>query len=93
MTDATISSTTIIADVHHNPESPSIDSPATPVNNTSAPDVKIDIDFHEESDARHEPLPIKVEKIEKASAYTELPPSADSGESRQHSGLICIVTL
>ncbi|CAA7264706.1 unnamed protein product [Cyclocybe aegerita] len=36
------------------------DSPATPVSTTAAPDVKIDMDYQEqESDVRHEPLPIK----------------------------------
>ncbi|RDB29127.1 SWR1 complex bromodomain subunit bdf1 [Hypsizygus marmoreus] len=46
---------------HHNADaSPAADSPATPISNITAPDVKIDIDYQEqESDARHEPLPIK----------------------------------
>ena len=45
-----------------NPDSPSVDSPATPINVTSAPNVKIDTDFSEESDARHEPIPLKLEQ-------------------------------
>jgi hypothetical protein len=43
----------------HNLPSPAADSPATPVS-TSAADVKIDMDYQEqESDVRHEPLPVK----------------------------------
>ncbi|KAG6891419.1 hypothetical protein C0992_007198 [Termitomyces sp. T32_za158] len=53
--------------------SPSVESPATPISNMVAPDVKIDIDYQEqESDARHEPMPIKqldsIEKVEDASS-------------------------
>ncbi|KAF7784761.1 hypothetical protein Agabi119p4_926 [Agaricus bisporus var. burnettii] len=40
--------------------SPTLDSPATPVSNSAAPDVKIDDEFHEqEGDVRHEAIPIK----------------------------------
>ncbi|KAG5648164.1 hypothetical protein DXG03_006118 [Asterophora parasitica] len=40
--------------------SPAAESPATPISNMVAPDVKIDIDYQEqESDVRHEPLPVK----------------------------------
>jgi hypothetical protein len=40
--------------------SPASISPTTPVSISVAPDVKIDMDFQEqESDVRHEPLPIK----------------------------------
>ncbi|KAG6911769.1 hypothetical protein DXG01_000015 [Tephrocybe rancida] len=47
--------------------SPVAESPATPISNMVAPDVKIDIDYQEqESDARHEPMPIKhLDAIEK----------------------------
>ena len=45
-----------------NPDFPSVVSPATPIDVTSAPNVKIDTDFSEESDARHEPIPLKLEK-------------------------------
>jgi hypothetical protein len=38
------------------------DSPETPINVTSAPNVKIDTDFNEESDARHEPISLKLEQ-------------------------------
>ena len=48
-----------------NPDSPSVDSPATPINVTSVPHVKIDTDFNEESDARHEPIPLKLENPSK----------------------------
>ncbi|KAF8168327.1 hypothetical protein B0H34DRAFT_670517 [Crassisporium funariophilum] len=44
----------------YNHPSPATDSPATPVSYSAAPDVKIDMDYQEqESDVRHEPLPIK----------------------------------
>ncbi|KAG6866801.1 hypothetical protein C0991_008737 [Blastosporella zonata] len=48
--------------------SPVVESPATPISNLVAPDVKIDIDYQEqESDARHEPMPIKhLDAIEKS---------------------------
>lgn len=40
--------------------SPATDSPATPVDASVAPDVKIDMDYNEqEDDVRHEPLPVK----------------------------------
>ena len=45
-----------------NLDSPSVDSPETPINVTSAPNVKIDTDFNEESDARHEPISLKLEQ-------------------------------
>jgi hypothetical protein len=47
--------------------SPATDSPPTPVSNSVVPDVKIDMDFQEqESDVRHEPLPIKpIDAIDK----------------------------
>ncbi|KAF9649088.1 Bromodomain-containing protein [Thelephora ganbajun] len=48
-----------------NLDSPSVDSPATPINVASAPHVKIDTDFNEESDARHEPIPLKLEQASK----------------------------
>jgi bromodomain-containing factor 1 len=44
--------------------SPVVESPATPFSDTAAPDVKIDIDYQDqESDARHEPLPPKPDKL------------------------------
>ena len=48
-----------------NLDSPSVDSPETPINVTSVPNVKIDTDFNEESDARHEPIPLKLERPSK----------------------------
>ena len=45
-----------------NPDSPSVGSPETPINVASAPNVKIDTDFNEESDARHEPIPLKLQQ-------------------------------
>jgi hypothetical protein len=58
--------------------SPAAESPATPVSTTAAPDVKIDIDYQEqESDARHEPMPIKpidaLDKPDPASKLTGTP--------------------
>lgn len=42
-------------------DSPNVDSPTTPVSSSAIPDVKIDIDYQEqESDVRHEPIPVKV---------------------------------
>lgn len=44
-----------------NPDPHSVGSPETPINVASAPNVKIDTDFSQESDARHEPIPLKLE--------------------------------
>jgi hypothetical protein len=52
---------------------PSIDSPTTPVNNHH--DLKIDIEFTEESDVRNEPLPVKV-----SSTFPELGTPVNPGE-------------
>ncbi len=55
------------------PDSPAVDSVATPVNNSLVPDVKIDVDYNEqESDARHEPAPIKLDKLDNASIVPQL---------------------
>ncbi|KAF8971566.1 Bromodomain-containing protein [Flammula alnicola] len=68
-----------------NHPSPATDSPATPIDIALAPDVKIDMDYQEqESDVRHEPLPIKaidhLDKLDNASTVpqvgTPLDPSA-----------------
>ena len=47
--------------------SPATESPTTPISNSVVPDVKIDMDFQEqESDVRHEPLPVKsIDTIDK----------------------------
>ncbi|OBZ79624.1 Bromodomain-containing factor 1, partial [Grifola frondosa] len=59
------------------PDSPAVDSPATPVDNSVDVDVKIDVDFNEqESDARHEPMPLKIDQIKDAS----IPQVEDVGE-------------
>ncbi|KAI0932453.1 hypothetical protein AcW2_001080 [Taiwanofungus camphoratus] len=61
-----------------NPDSPAVDSPATPVDNTPAVDVKIDVDYIDhESDARHEPVSIKVDKAEDASVLPQVGTPAD----------------
>ncbi len=50
----------INGDIQREPTSPAADSPATPVSNVAAPNVKFDPEFQEqESDARHEPVPLK----------------------------------
>jgi bromodomain-containing factor 1 len=59
-----------------NPLSPVTDSPNTPVSSFT-PDVKIDIDYNEqESDVRHEPIPIKpidlIAKSENASTVPQI---------------------
>ena len=45
--------------------SPSVNSPELPIDVASVPNVKIDTDFSEESDARHEPIPLKLEQASK----------------------------
>ncbi|KAF8807195.1 Bromodomain-containing protein [Phlegmacium glaucopus] len=58
-----------------NNNSPPTDSPTTPVSNSVVPDVKIDMDFQEqESDVRHEPLPIKpIDTIDKNDDQDPIP--------------------
>ncbi|KAF9042100.1 hypothetical protein BJ165DRAFT_1485608 [Panaeolus papilionaceus] len=61
--------------VNHNGHNQTNDSPATPVSNVAAPDVKIDMDYQEqESDARHEPFPIKLidDQLDKGHVVTEI---------------------
>jgi hypothetical protein len=42
-----------------------VDSPTTPISDSAPPNVKIDIDYQEqESDARHEPLLVKIDHID-----------------------------
>jgi hypothetical protein len=80
MTDACLSTTTTttaISSLVPNAESPSVDSPATPVNLNTAPDVKIDVDYQEESDARNEPY-----QVEKVSTFAVLGTTTDPGTSR-----------
>jgi bromodomain-containing factor 1 len=46
--------------LQRDPSPPALDSPATPVSNAAAPDVKIDAEFHEqEGGVHHEPISIK----------------------------------
>ena len=64
------------------PDSPTVDSAATPVNHSLVPDdnIKIDVDFMEqESDARHEPAPLKLEKLDAASTVPQISTPADPG--------------
>ncbi|KAI0768492.1 Bromodomain-containing protein [Trametes elegans] len=64
MNDA-LSATTLngsLPDPASAPDSPAVDSVATPVNNSLVSDIKIDVDYtDQESDARHEPVPTKAE--------------------------------
>ncbi|KAF8203282.1 bromodomain-containing protein [Pholiota molesta] len=60
-----------------NRPSPATDSPQTPADNAHVPDVKIDMDYQEqESDVRHEPLPIKpidrLDKLDNASTAPQV---------------------
>lgn len=63
------------------PDSPAVDSVATPVNHSLVPDeIKIDVDFAEqESDARHEPAPPKLENLDAASTVPQIATPADPG--------------
>ncbi|KAH9853195.1 Bromodomain-containing protein [Lenzites betulinus] len=83
MTDA-LSTTNLNAahpDAPSAPDSPAVDSVATPVNNSLVSDIKIDVDFTEqESDARHEPVPPKAEKAEDASVVPQAGTPVDPGE-------------
>lgn len=84
MTDA-LSATTLngaLPDPVSAPDSPAVDSVATPINNSLVSDIKIDVDFTEqESDARHEPpaLP-KAELLEDASVVPQVSTPVDPGE-------------
>ena len=68
------------------PDSPAIDSPATPVDDSVAHNVKIDVQTNdqEESDVRHEPLPIKVDSAEDVSVVPQVATPADPGMLRCH---------
>ena len=61
------------------PDSPAVDSVATPVNNSLVPDIKIDVDYTEDSDVRHEPAPLKVAKLENASVIPQISTPIDPG--------------
>ncbi|KAI0343894.1 Bromodomain-containing protein [Trametopsis cervina] len=56
------------------PESPAIDSPATPVDDSVTSSVKIDVQSidQEESDVRHEPVTMKVDRVDDASVVPQL---------------------
>lgn len=58
------------------------DSPATPVDNSTSPDIKIDVDYVEhESDARNEPVSMKVDAVEDASVLPQAGSPPDPGEN------------
>ena len=80
------------------PDSPAIDSPATPVDNSPTSDVKIDVDHeeHEESDVRHEQYPIPIDKLDNASTVPQIATPVDPGESARappKSGATVCLTL
>ena len=61
------------------PDSPAIQSPPT---NELSPPVKIDIDYAQrESDVRHEPLNIPIEKSDNIQSHAQLPSPANTGTS------------
>ena len=58
------------------------DSPATPVDNSTSPDIKIDVDYVEhESDVRNEPVSMKVDAVEDASTLPQAGSPPDPGEN------------
>ena len=63
-------------------DSPAIDSPATPVDNTPTSDIKIDVEpiEHAESDVRHDPYPVRVDKLDNASTVPQVATPVDPGE-------------
>lgn len=67
---------------HHVSDSPAVDSPATPVDNTTSPDIKIDVDYAAtESDARHELVTVKMDTSEDASLQPQVGTPTDPGEA------------
>jgi len=64
------------------PDSPAIDSPATPVDDSVTASVKIDVrsNDQEESDVRHEPIAMKLDRVEDASIVPEVATPADPGK-------------
>ncbi|KAI0757215.1 Bromodomain-containing protein [Daedaleopsis nitida] len=62
------------------PDSPAVDSVATPVNNSLVPDIKIDVDYQDQdSDVRHEPPPLKLDTLENASIVPQISTPVDPG--------------
>ncbi len=61
------------------PDSPAVDSVATPINNSLVPDVKIDLEYPEDSDVRNEPTPLKLDKLENASTIPQISTPAEPG--------------
>ncbi|KAI0374378.1 Bromodomain-containing protein [Pilatotrama ljubarskyi] len=85
MTDALSPTTPSLNGAHPDPvsapDSPTVDSVATPVNNSLVSDIKIDVDYTEqESDARHEPVPVKADRVDDASVVPQISTPADPGE-------------
>ncbi|THH02472.1 hypothetical protein EW026_g391 [Hermanssonia centrifuga] len=61
------------------PDSPAIDSPATPIDNSLTSDDKIDVHLNdpEESDVRHDTIPMKVDKLDNASTVPQVATPVD----------------
>lgn len=58
------------------------DSPATPVDDSTSPHIKIDVDYNEaESDLRHEPIPVKVDQLRSASTVPQVGSPVDPSTS------------
>ncbi len=68
------------------PESVAVDSPATPIDNSTTTDIKIDVEYTErESDVRHEPVAMKLDvksdtPVEDASVLPQVGTPVDPGE-------------
>lgn len=70
---------TLDVDSNDAADSPAVDSPATPVNDSPTPALKIDIQYNdqEESDIRHELVDMKIDVVENVSSVQEIATPAD----------------
>ncbi len=76
-------------------DSPAIDSPATPVDDSVSATVKIDVQSNdqEESDVRHEQVAMKVDSAEDASVVPQVATPADPGTSAHHCSPCAVADL
>lgn len=66
------------------PDSPEVPSPIDP--SAPSPPVKIDVDdLQRESDARHEPLKLNIDKVDDVSTRPQLGTPVDPGKQRRNS--------
>jgi len=73
MLDASLVNGVNNIDAHATPDSPLVDSPATPVDNSPTVGIKIDVEYNDrESDARSEPVSMKVDAVEDASVQPQV---------------------